>query len=417
MSLRGLKDSVISYFLDGTGQVDALMMVTDADIDTDGPRGSTKQDPWYQAETSLRYPDADHTSCNSREFPGVVRSVHLREHFKLKLGDLAYIYYRGKAVACQVYDQGPDDKIGEISLYAARQAGVIPPTMSEADAARNGNRVKDLITLCFPGSCPEHRALPVAEINARAADCLRRFIHRLQGQESAPTEPIPQPIPVNRPAPGPDPGPLIIQPRSAWKALPPKVSGFESAPAQGIVIHNTQGDNDPPLSDDAEVRAAFALARSIQHSHMVDNHWSDIGQHFTISRGGIIMEGRAGTLAAAHRGEVVRGAHAGVNHYNRTWWGIEVAGDFRQDPTHLTAQQIDALILLCSWLGGFIGGFAPDDHVKAHRQVKPGGTDCPGLLLDPDHPSDFLTRLRATVRPGSVVASAVSVPSDHSSHA
>ncbi len=108
ISLQGLKDSVISYFLDGSGRVDALVMVTDAGIHTDGPRGSTKQDPCYQAETSLRYPDEDHTSCNSREFPGVVRSVRLRDHFKLKLGDLAYIYYRSKAVACQIYDQGPD---------------------------------------------------------------------------------------------------------------------------------------------------------------------------------------------------------------------------------------------------------------------------------------------------------------------
>jgi hypothetical protein len=392
MSLKGLKDSVISYFQDESGKVDAFVMITDADIDTDGPGGSKHNDPWYQPETSLVFPGGK--SCNSREFPGVVRSVRLREQLGLKLGDFAYIYYQGKAVACQIYDQGADDKIGEISIYAARQAGVISPTMSEAAAATKGNSVRDLITLCFPGSCPKHRALPNKEIVARAQECLTKLIGRLKGADAKPAT-LAQPVVVEHPALAAGGQPPSIYQRSAWGAMPPKVRGFRAEGARGIVIHNTQSPNRAPKdTEDAEKRAAFGLSLGIQHSHMDNNGWSDIGQHFTVSRGGIIMEARAGTLEAAREGKVVCGAHAGVNRYNRSWWGIETEGDFRFDSTKITDEQITALTALCRWLGSLIQGFDPSQHIKGHREVHPGGTDCPGLLLDNAHPPDFLTRLR-----------------------
>ena len=391
MSLTGLKDSVISYFQDDKGTVDAFVMVTDADIDTDGPGGSLHNDPWYGAETSLQYPDG-RGSCDSRRFPGVVRSVRLRTQFGLKLGDLAYLYYRGKAVACQIYDQGVDSKIGEVSLYAAYQVGVIPPTMSEYEAARHGNNVNDLITLCFPGSCPEHLALPAAEIQSRAAACLQALTDRLAGKGTAPTPPTP----VANTSPAGRAGvTLSISPRAAWRALPAKVASFATHPAQGIVIHNTQDPNRAPLASlEAEEHAAFALSLRIQHSHMVDRGWWDIGQHFTVSRGGVIMEARTGSLANAGKGLVVNGAHAGVSEYNRSWWGIELEGDYRQDPGAITDEQAGALQALCRWLGTFVPRFDPRQHVKGHREVKPGGTDCPGKLLDSDLRPDFLTGLR-----------------------
>lgn len=397
MSLRGLKDSVISYFQDDKGAVDAFVMVTDADIDTDGPGGSLHNDPWYGSETSLQYPDG-RGSCNSRAFPGVVRSVRLRSQFQLKLGDLAYIYYQGKAVACQIYDQGEDSKIGEVSLYAAYKVGVIPPTMSEYEAARHGNNVSDLITLCFPGSCPEHRALPEVEIQTRAATCLRALTDRLAGKKTTP----PPPVTADNVTPGIGAGKALeIFPRGAWKALPAKVSSFATHAAQGIVIHNTQDANRAPQADpEAEKRVAFALSLRIQHSHMVDRGWLDIGQHFTISRGGVIMEARTGSLANAVKGLVVSGAHAGVGEYNRSWWGIEIEGDFRHDARAITPQQAEALQTLCRWLGGSVPHFDPARHVRGHREVKPGGTDCPGQLLNPAAEPDFLTQLRQELRSG-----------------
>jgi len=101
---------------------------------------------------------------------------------------------------------------------------------------------------------------------------------------------------------------------------------------------------------DAEIAVAREVARRIQHSHMVtDHHWADTGQHFTISRGGLILEGRHGSREAARAGRVVEGAHAvsSDGSANRTWFGIEIEGDNRQ-ADRVTAPQYSALVELCA---------------------------------------------------------------------
>jgi hypothetical protein len=90
--------------------------------------------------------------------------------------------------------------------------------------------------------------------------------------------------------------------------------------AQGIVIHNTENPNRAPATGTAEEQIAFKICRGIQIHHMDGNGWSDTGQHFTVSRGGLILEGRTGALATAKSGKVVQGAHAsGVSKYNNKW--------------------------------------------------------------------------------------------------
>jgi N-acetyl-anhydromuramyl-L-alanine amidase AmpD len=104
------------------------------------------------------------------------------------------------------------------------------------------------------------------------------------------------------------------------------------------------------------------------------------------------MEGRHGSLAAAKTGKVVRGAHAGVDHFNRKWFGIELEGDFRETFA-LTEQQWQTLIELCAWLSS-LGEFDAQ-KIEGHKEVKgdvDGGTDCPGLL------SDHLVELREAVQ-------------------
>src|ERR1044071_3682313 len=101
-----------------------------------------------------------------------------------------------------------------------------------------------------------------------------------------------------------------------WHARP-ATSTFTKKKALGIVVHNTEHPNRAALTGDAERDKAFSLAKSIQDHHMDGNGWSDTGNHFTISRGGLILEGRHGTYAAAQLGKVVKGAHAsGVALYN-----------------------------------------------------------------------------------------------------
>jgi hypothetical protein len=399
MSLHGLKDGVIHAFKNADGKIDAFVTLTKADIDTDGPGGSTAIDPDYQDETSLRFPNG--RSCDSRTFPGVVRPRLLQSApLGLRIGDFAYLYFKGKLVACQVYEQGPDGKIGEISFHAARQVGTIPADMSERHAATGGGLdAPELLTLWFPGSNPSKRAVSNDEIKARAESCLRAFTSRFSGQGQPPQGDLSKPFIADLVAGTVQP-PHIFR-RAAWGALEPKVSEFPKEPAQGIVIHNTQDANRAPEDGDNERETAFRLSRRIQHSHMFERGWSDVGQHFTVSRGGIIMEGRAGTLDAALRKMVVQGAHAGSAPHNRRWWGIEIEGDFREDPRAITPQQIDAVERLCTWLSTLIEGFDPEEHIKAHRQVKPGaGTDCPGKLLGLNQPGDFLTALRVAVHEG-----------------
>ncbi len=161
-------------------------------------------------------------------------------------------------------------------------------------------------------------------------------------------------------------------------AAPANVVHFPERIAAGIVVHNTQDQNREPLTGDAEFAAARELARRIQHSHMItDHHWADTGQHFTISRGGLILEGRHGSLKAARAGRVVEAAQAvsSDGSANRTWFGIELEGDNRQ-ADRVTAPQYSALVELCTWLIKWRGlQVLP---IIGHMDVLAGHTDCPG---------------------------------------
>lgn len=373
MQLEGLAGSTVHTFRDDAGKIVAFLMVTDADIDTDGPGGSRAIDPSWQAETSLRFRGG--ASCDSRKFPGVVRSVKMLDELGLNMGDLAFLCHKGKVVPCQVYDQGPTRKIGEISLFTARELGGVPPSMSDRAAARGGNFTEELVCLFFPHSSPNGRALANAEIAARA----RHAFDALTGRIDDETAPVGDGPVMNPIFGGPALASPIIHPREAWGASPARRSSFARRRAEGIVVHNTEDANrSPRATPEEETRTAFALSRRIQHSHISERGWSDVGQHFTISRGGVIMEARLGTLDGALAGEVVQGAHAGSNHHNARWFGIELEGDFRRR-LEITAPQRAALVALCAWLCK-MGGF-PATSIKGHLDVKPGGTDCPGEML------------------------------------
>lgn len=162
-----------------------------------------------------------------------------------------------------------------------------------------------------------------------------------------------------------------------WGAAPANVAHFPENTAAGIVVHNTQSQNRQPLRGDAEFNAARELARRIQRDHMVTNGWADTGQHFTISRGGLILEGRHGSLGAARAGRVVEAAHAKSRDgsVNRTWFGIELEGDNRQADL-VTKPQYSALVELCAWLNKWCG--RRDLPIDGHMEVMAGHTDCPG---------------------------------------
>lgn len=187
-----------------------------------------------------------------------------------------------------------------------------------------------------------------------------------------------------------------------------------TSPMVGIVIHHmaigsgrgTRGVmREPGKTPETELEQAKKLARNVQTSHMTPQKWvpitnpktgetsvvnkggpgwSDTGQHFTISRGGVILEGRTGSLEAAMKGMVVRGAHAKGANLNRI--GIEVEGDYTaghhygDETPEVPPAQWAALVRLVRLL--VERGALDPSSIVGHRDVSGNHTGCPGTLGD-----------------------------------
>ncbi|MFP5019223.1 peptidoglycan recognition protein family protein [Pseudonocardia phyllosphaerae] len=196
--------------------------------------------------------------------------------------------------------------------------------------------------------------------------------------------PVPPPGPPVAPGPPAVPGPVgdglahaegVPAPYIArcfeWGARPP------SSPPQihdvrpiRILVHHTAGPN----GTDYGVPAAHALARGIQRYHMDHNGWLDSGQHFTISRGGHVMEGRLWSLGELNRGRrVVEGAHSPGQ--NVIAIGIENEGTYTgATPTPMLWHSLRAT---CAYICDKYG-IAPTE-LYGHRDFR--DTLCPGDRL------------------------------------
>ncbi|SDP12842.1 Peptidoglycan-binding (PGRP) domain of peptidoglycan hydrolases-containing protein [Actinopolyspora xinjiangensis] len=157
----------------------------------------------------------------------------------------------------------------------------------------------------------------------------------------------------------------------AWGARPPRNElVLLSRPARKIIVHHTA----TPNSTDHSRAHAFELARSIQDHHMDHNGWTDTGQHFTLSRGGHITEGRHHSLAAFRDG----GRHVVSAHtsgQNRLAVGIENEGTY--DNVAFPSTQYDELVGLCSAL---CTAYAIEPYeIYGHRDFN--ATGCPGDRL------------------------------------
>jgi hypothetical protein len=176
--------------------------------------------------------------------------------------------------------------------------------------------------------------------------------------------------------------------RSARRARPPRIHTTKEwdarspeskptilrRPPKYLVVHHTFSDNLADFSRDQ----GFRLSRSIQNAHMGQG-WGDTGQHFTISRGGHVMEGRAGSLAAALKGGMVVGTHVrGANDYTV---GIECEGTYNTvlPPRQLLASLIRMLAWLCTHYD-----LNPRTAIVPH--MKFNDTDCCGYRWAPTLP-------------------------------
>lgn len=154
-----------------------------------------------------------------------------------------------------------------------------------------------------------------------------------------------------------------------------------TAPPRKIIVHHTATAN---VSDHSQEHA-FALARAMQTHQMDTQGWSDTGQHFTISRGAHVTEGRHHSLAALRDGtRQVESAHCAGQ--NSVAIGIENEGTYTTESP--PAEQYAALVGLCAHICRQYGLGA--DEIYGHRDFN--STLCPG-----DRLYALLPRLRRDV--------------------
>lgn len=159
--------------------------------------------------------------------------------------------------------------------------------------------------------------------------------------------------------------------RGQWRARAPREPAVVLARRPDrIVVHHTATAN----SSNASKAHALELSRQIQRYHMDHNHWSDTGQQFTISRGGIVMEGRNRALAAVRDRRQVVGAH--VAGHNQHTLGIECEGLYTN--ARPTPALWRSLVRLCAHLCGRYG-LNPYEAIVGHRNYN--RTACPGNAL------------------------------------
>ena len=126
-----------------------------------------------------------------------------------------------------------------------------------------------------------------------------------------------------------------------WGARPP------SSPIQitgnttnKIILHHMAFPNVTDYSRDH----ALQLARDCQNLHMDTNGWADTGQHFTVSRGGYVLEGRHRSLETLDAGQhQVISAHCPGENGNAI--GIENEGTYITETPPQAL--LDSLVELC----------------------------------------------------------------------
>ena len=156
-----------------------------------------------------------------------------------------------------------------------------------------------------------------------------------------------------------------------WGAKAARSSISMSSTPRNIVVHHMASSNSTGTSRSA----AIAIARQVQGWHFA-NGWSDTGQHFSVSRGGYILEGRHRTIEGLNSGRSFPiGAHVGG--HNSTSLGIETEGNFTS--IQPTSAQWNALVTLTAYLCQTYG--LGVSAIKGHRDF--GQTACPGDAFYP----------------------------------
>ncbi len=156
-----------------------------------------------------------------------------------------------------------------------------------------------------------------------------------------------------------------------WGARPPKDPlAVSTVPTNKIIVHHMAFPN---VTDYSEAQA-IKLARDCQNLHVDGNGWSDTGQHFTVSRGGYVLEGRRGSLERLQAGDrQMVSAHCPGE--NTRSIGIENEGTYvTETPPEAL---LDSLVRLCTTICRQYGLHAHD--IFGHWDFR--NTLCPGAAF------------------------------------
>lgn len=166
------------------------------------------------------------------------------------------------------------------------------------------------------------------------------------------------------------PFPWIID-CDSWGANPPTSDVVLSqGTTRKILIHHTAYPN----TTDHSREQAIWLAKDIQRLHQQVNGWADSGQHFTVSRGGYVLEGRHRSLETLESGAAqVVSAHCPGQ--NTASIGIENEGTYIEE----TPPQAlwDSLVKLCVTVSQQYNVKA--HHIFGHWDFR--ATLCPGAAF------------------------------------
>ncbi|MQY13640.1 hypothetical protein SRB5_37900 [Streptomyces sp. RB5] len=156
-----------------------------------------------------------------------------------------------------------------------------------------------------------------------------------------------------------------------WGARPPAGSlDRRVGTTRRIVVHHMAFEN----TMDFSLAAAIACAERVQYIHMDINGWSDTGNHFSISRGGHVLEGRHGSLDALRDGGYqIVSAHA--TGQNTQSIGIENEGTYIDELP--TGKLWQSLVDLCTTICTQYKFGA--QHITGHWDWN--NTQCPGAAF------------------------------------
>jgi hypothetical protein len=157
----------------------------------------------------------------------------------------------------------------------------------------------------------------------------------------------------------------------SWGARQPSSTlVMNTGTTRKIIFHHTAYPN----STDYSLDQAVWLARDIQNLHMDTNGWADTGQHFTVSRGGYVLEGRHRSLEGLTSGaQQVTSAHCPGE--NTRAIGIENEGTYITEtpPAGLLASLVRLSVAICQQYG------IHAHNIFGHWDYR--DTDCPGILF------------------------------------